>query len=136
MNHRNYDSRDFVRQTRQLRAILHIARPLERRDGTAIDSRTTRPPGYALSIKARQLIDELGKDTGFFGGQRCGAKKERVRDPAPGTPRECKGVDPEGAKPVRRCDRGNVASPSKGRKYSEGHNLEEAVLPAMERGTD
>ena len=66
---KSYDTRDFVRQTRELKATPHVAQHLERRGGSAIDSRTTRHPGYALSIKARKLIEESfgwAKDIGLL----------------------------------------------------------------------
>jgi len=46
-----YDTREFVRQTRQLNVTPHVAQHIERCGGSAINRRTTRHAGYALSIK-------------------------------------------------------------------------------------
>lgn len=64
-----YDTREFVRQTRQLSVTPHVAQNIERRGGSAINARTTRHAGYALSIKARKLIEESfgwAKDIGLL----------------------------------------------------------------------
>jgi hypothetical protein len=41
---KNYDTRDFVRELRELRAIPHVARHTAGRS-SAIDGHTTRHPG-------------------------------------------------------------------------------------------
>lgn len=64
-----YDTREFVRQARELKVTPHVAQHIERRGGSAIDTRTTRHAGYALSIKARKLIEESfgwAKDIGLL----------------------------------------------------------------------
>ena len=46
-----------------------VAQNIDRNGGSAIDQRTTRHPGYALSIKARKMIEEAfgwGKDIGLL----------------------------------------------------------------------
>lgn len=66
---KGYDTREFVRQTRELNVTPHVAQNLERRGGSAINARTTRHAGYALSIKARKLIEESfgwAKDIGLL----------------------------------------------------------------------
>ena len=55
---KGYDTREFVRQTRELNVTPHVAQNIERRGGSAINGRTTRHAGYSLSIKARMLIEE------------------------------------------------------------------------------
>jgi len=64
-----YDTHGFVAQMRQINATPHVAQNIERNGGSAIDGRTTRHPGYALSLKARKLIEEAfgwGKDIGLL----------------------------------------------------------------------
>src|SRR5208283_5017420 len=64
-----YDTRGFVRQLRQINATPHVAQNIERNGGSAIDGRTTRHAGYALSLRARKLIEEAfgwGKDIGLL----------------------------------------------------------------------
>ena len=55
---KGYDTREFVRHTRELNVTPHVAQNIERRGGSAIDARTTRQAGYALSIEARKGIEE------------------------------------------------------------------------------
>ncbi len=52
-----YDVREFVDVTRELGATPHIAQNLARPGGSAIDERTTRHPGYAMSQHARPRIE-------------------------------------------------------------------------------
>lgn len=64
-----YDTRDFVKQLRQINATPHVAQNIERRGGSAIDGRTIRHLGYTLSLRARKLIEEAfgwGKDIGLL----------------------------------------------------------------------
>lgn len=66
---KGYDTREFVRDARELSATPHVAQHLERRGGSAIDARTTRHSGYVLSIKARKLVEESfgwAKDIGLL----------------------------------------------------------------------
>ena len=49
--------REFVDVTRELGATPHIAQNLKRPGGSAIDERTTRHPGYAMSQHARPRIE-------------------------------------------------------------------------------
>jgi hypothetical protein len=53
-----YDTHGFVAQLRQISATPHVAQNIERNGGSAIDGRTTRHAGCALSLKARKLIEE------------------------------------------------------------------------------
>ena len=55
---KGFDTRDFVKECRNLRVTPHVAQNLGRRGGSAIDGRTTRHSGYALSQKKRKRIEE------------------------------------------------------------------------------
>ena len=48
-----YDVRDFIDVTRELGTTPHVTQNLARPGGSAIDGRTTRHPGYAMSQHAR-----------------------------------------------------------------------------------
>jgi transposase len=56
---KNYDTRDFVRDTREMRVTPHVAQyPDTERRSSAIDGRTTRHPGYAISQQKRKLVEQ------------------------------------------------------------------------------
>jgi transposase len=55
---KNYDTRDFVRELRELRVTPHVAQHTTGRS-SAIDGRTTRHPGYAVSQRKRQGVEEI-----------------------------------------------------------------------------
>lgn len=52
-----YDTRDFVRQCRELDVTPHVARNITNRR-SAIDGRVTRHEGYAVSQRKRKLVEE------------------------------------------------------------------------------
>jgi Transposase DDE domain len=52
---KGYDSADFVAGVRALRVTPHVAR---KKRFSAIDGRTTRHAGYAMSLRRRKLIEE------------------------------------------------------------------------------
>ncbi len=54
---RAYDTRDFVARLRELGAAPHVAQNITNRR-SAIDRRTTRHPGYAVSLRTRKRIEE------------------------------------------------------------------------------
>jgi transposase len=54
---KNFDTRGFVSAMRELKATPHVAQHTTNRS-SAIDGRTTRHPGYALSQRARKRIEE------------------------------------------------------------------------------
>jgi hypothetical protein len=54
---RGYDTRDIVAGLRERDVTPHIAQNQSRRRG-AIDRRTTRHPGYAVSQRVRKRIEE------------------------------------------------------------------------------
>jgi transposase len=56
---KNYDTRDFVRDTRELRVTPHVAQyPDTLRRSSAIDGRTTRHAGYEISQRKRKLVEQ------------------------------------------------------------------------------
>ena len=55
---KGYDTAEFVGECRHLGMTPHISQNTGRRGGSAIDSRTTRQAGYALSQKKRKRIEE------------------------------------------------------------------------------
>lgn len=55
---RAYDTRDFVAELRDRCVTPHVAQNVNGRR-SAIDGRTTRPPGYGASIRIRKRIEEV-----------------------------------------------------------------------------
>ena len=55
---KGFDTFGFVQESRNLRVTPHVAQNLARRGGSAIDARTTRHAGYAISQKKRKRIEE------------------------------------------------------------------------------
>jgi transposase len=53
---KGFDAADFVMELREINVTPHIARNTNRR--SAIDGRTTRHPGYAISQRIRKRIEE------------------------------------------------------------------------------
>jgi hypothetical protein len=56
---RAYDTKDFVRQCREQRVTPHVAQNANAHRRSAIDGRTTRHPGYAVSLTSRLLIEKI-----------------------------------------------------------------------------
>lgn len=56
---KGYDTRDFVAGCRERSVTPHVAQSVHRRGGSAIDARTTRQPGYAISQRFRKRIEEV-----------------------------------------------------------------------------
>jgi transposase len=55
----NYDTRDFVRHTREMGITPHVTQyPETTHRGSAIDARTTRHPGYEVSQRKRKLVEQ------------------------------------------------------------------------------
>lgn len=50
-----YDTKDFVKQCRENNAVPHVAQ----KKNSAIDARTTRHEGYAVSLRKRKRIEEI-----------------------------------------------------------------------------
>jgi len=55
---KGYDTQDFVAECRNLKVTPHVAQNTNRAGGSAIDGRTTRHGGYAISQKKRKRIEE------------------------------------------------------------------------------
>lgn len=55
---KGYDTRDFVAELRERGATPHVAQNQSGRR-SAIDGRTTRHPGYAVSLRIRKRIEEV-----------------------------------------------------------------------------
>ena len=53
-----YDTQDFVRELRDLKVTPHVAQNSQNRS-SAIDGRTTRHAGYALSQRKRKRVEEI-----------------------------------------------------------------------------
>lgn len=75
-----YDTKDFVHDLRSMKVTPHVAQNINGRR-SAIDGRTTRHPGYAVSLRIRKRIEEAfgwiktvaGQDkTKFRGRDRVG----------------------------------------------------------------
>jgi IS5 family transposase len=56
---KGYDTRDFVSEMRGMNVTPHVAKNEARRGGSAIDGRTTRHAGYAVSQRKRKRIEEV-----------------------------------------------------------------------------
>ena len=55
---KGYDTAEFVAECRHLGVTPHVARNTGRRGGSALDARTVRHPGYAVSQRRRKRIEE------------------------------------------------------------------------------
>ena len=55
---KGYDTRDFVKSCRALKVTPHVAQNQARRGGSALDARTVRHPGYAVSQWIRKRVEE------------------------------------------------------------------------------
>jgi len=53
---KGYDAKGFVRAMRDLKVTPNVAM---KKTGSAIDARTTRHPGYAVSLRKRKLVEEI-----------------------------------------------------------------------------
>jgi transposase len=72
---KGYDTRDFVAHCRELKITPHVARNQGRPGGSALDARTARHPGYAVSQWVRKQVEEA------FGWMKTigGLRKTRYR---------------------------------------------------------
>jgi transposase len=55
---KGFDTREFVRECRQMKVTPHVAQNHGRAGGSAIDARTARHPSYQLSQRKRKRIEE------------------------------------------------------------------------------
>lgn len=53
---KGYDTADFVKSMREMKVTPHVA---AKKSGSAVDARTTRHAGYAISLKKRKLVEEI-----------------------------------------------------------------------------
>ncbi len=67
---KNYDTRDFVAEARNLKATPHVAQNIHARRSSAIDGRTTRHAGYAISQIKRKRVEEIFGWMKTVGGMR------------------------------------------------------------------
>ena len=56
---KGYDTKDFVKDLREMNATPHVAQNQKRPGGSAIDGRTTRHAGYKISQMRRKRIEEV-----------------------------------------------------------------------------
>jgi transposase len=70
---KGFDTLGFVEECRNLCVVPHVAQNDTRRGGSAIDGRTTRHSGYALSQRKRKRIEEC------FGWLKTIAQMRKVR---------------------------------------------------------
>ena len=56
---KNYDTRDFVNKLREAAVTPHVAQNRHAHRSSAIDARTTRHPGYAVSQRKRKRVEEI-----------------------------------------------------------------------------
>ncbi len=66
----NYDTKDFVAEARNLNATPHVAQNIHARRSNAIDGRTTRHAGYAISQIKRKRVEEIFGWIKTVGGMR------------------------------------------------------------------
>jgi transposase len=64
-----YDAKEFVKRCRERRITPHVAQ----KKHSAIDGRTTSRPGYAVSTRARRLVEKI------FGWMKTAAAHRRTR---------------------------------------------------------
>jgi hypothetical protein len=55
---KGFNTREFAAECRDMNVTPHLARNSARAGGSAIDARTTRHAGYAVSQKKRKRIEE------------------------------------------------------------------------------
>ena len=55
---KGFDTTEFVAECRHMNVTPHVAQNEKRPGGSAIDERTTRHGGYAISQKKRKRIEE------------------------------------------------------------------------------
>ena len=56
---KGYDTKDFVQEMQGMNVTPHVAQNDKRPGGSAIDGRTTRHSGYAVSQRKRKRIEEV-----------------------------------------------------------------------------
>lgn len=76
---KGYDTRDFVESCRALKVTPHVAQNLARPGGSALDTRTVRHPGYAVSQWIRKRVEETFGWMKTIGGLRRTRYRGRQR---------------------------------------------------------
>jgi transposase len=76
---KGYDTRDFVANCRALAVTPQVAQNQARRGGSALDARTVRHPGYAVSQWIRQQVEEAFGWIKTVGGLRRTRYRGRAR---------------------------------------------------------
>lgn len=56
---KNYDTKEFVAEAREMNATPHVAQNIHARRSSAIDGRTTRHAGYTVSQVKRKRVEEI-----------------------------------------------------------------------------
>lgn len=67
---KGYDTKEFVKELRRMNITPHVAQNTVRPGGSAIDTRTTRHPGYQVSQQRRKIVEEVFGWMKTVGGQR------------------------------------------------------------------
>jgi transposase len=67
---KNYDTKEFVQETRNMNATPHVAQNQHVRRRSAIDGRTTRHAGYVVSQQKRKRVEEIFGWMKVVGGMR------------------------------------------------------------------
>jgi transposase len=67
---KNYDTKDFVAEARNMNATPHVAQNIHARRSSAIDGRTTRHAGYTISQRKRKRVEEIFGWMKTVGGMR------------------------------------------------------------------
>jgi transposase len=65
-----YDTAGFIEECRGLNVTPHVAQNVNRRGGSALDERTTRHPGYQISLRKRKMIETTFGWAKQYGGLR------------------------------------------------------------------
>ena len=74
-----YDTSDFVEVCRDRNITPHVSQNEKRNGGSALDGRTTRHAGYAISQMKRKLVEEIFGWMKTVGGMRKTRYKGKVR---------------------------------------------------------
>ena len=75
---KGYDTHDFVAECRAMNVVPHVAQVINEHRGSAIDGRTTRHTGYAISQRIRKRVEEIfgwAKTVGGFRRTRFRGRK-------------------------------------------------------------
>ncbi len=67
---KGHDTLGFVKECRAMKITLHVAMNDARPGGSALDARTTRHPGYAISQRKQKMIETTFGWAKQYGGLR------------------------------------------------------------------